>query len=686
MKQTKHQIDQWLQSGKSSWDITAQGIVEMRIPADMPYHEYFLAVQALIGKALAYERWLGSKQLQAEVSLAEVQDYHDAYYQELSLKLDALGNIPYDTCLANPDYTVRLYGEQMGRLLCMLYLHYRQYLLLLTRRNYMILDRFNKLYLIMQNHAHNNKADYHHWHDLVRLIVMDDLEQQQLFGLMMQYSAAYPYYRDIILSADLSDLRYLYKYAMYIPEHTLALARFMAEYPETELKQLAAYIVQAYKDGFERGGKDMSKKKALQFVLPAGMERLARLVIQALEQTGLAAANIFVQTNPLNRQYGYDHRFDSAIYYDKVFTDRLIAAYGNAVELLREEISLQAGPVYIELFGETPFAPKDKPTALKFSDKQMQLNRKVTAQCAQLIYQYYRREENSFCIIAFPSPEIGPRFPEYFAETVKINLLDSNRYALIQQHIIDALDKADHVRVLGKPGNATDITVQLHKLADPATQTNFENCVADVNIPVGEVFTSPLLKGTNGILHVEDIYLKGLRFYNLKLTFTDGYVTAYNCTNFEDAEASRRFVHENLLFPHETLPIGEFAIGTNTTAYKFARQNDLLALLPILIIEKMGPHFAIGDTCYSREEDKDHFNFTDGKKIIAVDNEKSATRKTDPLNAYTQAHCDITLPYEMLASITAIQADGTQVDIIRDGRFVLPGTEELNIPLAELEA
>jgi leucyl aminopeptidase (aminopeptidase T) len=58
--------------------------------------------------------------------------------------------------------------------------------------------------------------------------------------------------------------------------------------------------------------------------------------------------------------------------------------------------------------------------------------------------------------------------------------------------------------------------------------------VADVNIPVGEVFTSPMLTGTNGTLHVEDIYLNNLRFLNLKIHFEDGFVKDYSCSNFED--------------------------------------------------------------------------------------------------------------------------------------------------------
>jgi hypothetical protein len=192
-----------------------------------------------------------------------------------------------------------------------------------------------------------------------------------------------------------------------------------------------------------------------------------------------------------------------------------------------------------------------------------------------------------------------------------------------------------------------------------------------------------VLKGSTGVLHVEDIYLNSLRYYNLRIVFEDGWVKDYSCTNFPDPAEGKKYIHQNLLLPHDTLPIGEFAIGTNTLAYQIARKYDILSLLPILIIEKMGPHFAIGDTCFSHEEDAPHPSFVNGKEMIAVENEKSATRKEDPLNAYTQKHMDITLPYEMLASITAIRPDGSRQDIIRDGRFVVPGTEELNIPLDE---
>ena len=118
------------------------------------------------------------------------------------------------------------------------------------------------------------------------------------------------------------------------------------------------------------------------------------------------------------------------------------------------------------------------------------------SESGQITNRYIIGEERSFTIIAYPVPEIGEQYPEIFRETVKINTLDYKKYRQIQQILIDLLDQGTEVHVGGRNGNQTDLTIRLHPLENPDRETNFENCVADVNIPVGEVFTSPLLSGT----------------------------------------------------------------------------------------------------------------------------------------------------------------------------------------------
>ena len=78
----------------------------------------------------------------------------------------------------------------------------------------------------------------------------------------------------------------------------------------------------------------------------------------------------------------------------------------------------------------------------------------------------------------------------------------------------------------------------------------------------------------------------------------------------------KSYIKSNILHNHDTLPLGEFAIGTNTTAYVVAKKYQIEDKMPILIAEKMGPHFAVGDTCYSWSEENKLYN-PDGKEIVA---------------------------------------------------------------------
>jgi leucyl aminopeptidase (aminopeptidase T) len=298
-----------------------------------------------------------------------------------------------------------------------------------------------------------------------------------------------------------------------------------------------------------------------------------------------------------------------------------------------------------------------------------------------IIDSYTPRAETSFCIIAFPTPDIGENFEQIFEDTIEINMLDSDKYEKIQQIMVDVLDQADSAHIKGMGENKTDLIVKLPHLEDPEKETNFLNSGASVNIPAGEVFTSPQLTGTNGVLHTELAFLSEMKYDNLILTFKDGYIEDYSCTNFDSEEKNRKYIEENLLFPHKTLPLGEFAIGTNTKAYIASRKHNIMDVLPVLILEKTGPHFAVGDTCYSREEETKRYNQFTNKVIKAVDNEKSILRKTDMNEAYCNKHIDITLAFDSLGFITAIKENGEKIDLIKDGLFVLKGTEELNEPL-----
>ncbi len=106
-------------------------------------------------------------------------------------------------------------------------------------------------------------------------------------------------------------------------------------------------------------------------------------------------------------------------------------------------------------------------------------------------------------------------------------------------------------------------------------------------------------------------------------------------------------------------------------------ESDAKRKLPILIAEKTGPHFAVGDTCFLMREDTVVKN-PDGKAVIAKDNECSILRHTEIEKAYFNCHTDITISYDELGDIIVHTKEGKEIPLILEGVFVLPGTEELN--------
>ncbi|MCR5672540.1 MAG: aminopeptidase [Lachnospiraceae bacterium] len=506
--------------------------------------------------------------------------------------------------------------------------------------------------------------------------------------------ASNDFVRKIVCDADLDDERFLYLSGEYVTENEKGIARFLNTLSEEEIKSMADTFTEGYRIGFVKAAKPLDKKTSANIRYSLGFERIVRQAVKNFADMGLESVIYRARNLSLtggtkghmgfygaiaNRQYDYDHKDDEALYLDADLVTRKLEVLTGSFEEKKTLANGHAGPAVMEVFGEEPFTPVVKENAVHHTDKTQRLSVDYSAKASLVTNKYIIGEERSFTIIAYPIPEIGDDFEKIFADTVKLNTLPYEKYEKIQQYMIDALDKADSVTVKGKGDNVTDLNISLHTLSDPDHQTNFENCVADVNIPVGEVFTSPKLSGTNGVLHVTKVFLNGLLYKDLKITFADGMITDYSCANYDNDDDNKKFIKDNLLFKHDTLPIGEFAIGTNTTAYRMGRDYDIEGKLPILIGEKTGPHFAVGDTCYSHEEDVKVFN-PDGKEIIARENEVSAKRDTNIKEAYFQCHTDITIPYDELDFIRANCKDGN-VYIIRDGRFVLPGCEELNEPL-----
>ncbi|MBO4398642.1 MAG: aminopeptidase [Lachnospiraceae bacterium] len=612
---------------------------------------------------------------------AELAAYNKTLY--LSAEKDV-----YETSFLNPTYAVAAFGKAKGRIVAAVYADLIRKVPFLYRgvlRPFLYsVELVLEVYALLENGADANalkRALFYHRHDYC--------EERTEASAYEMYCPDFRYFYDIAMKADLTKPAYLYTIGCPVEENMIEVSSFLATLPEKDIESMAETFVNGYVEGFEVTGTDFSKKKYVQVITGQGFERVTRAAIRKFEALGKETnvyyySDIYGETWLGNRQAEYDHRNDMLLTLNKRMTETVERATKKAYDNVAEYMKYVAGPAVQESFGEPDFDPANKPEVLSADAKLSKLMVDMNSRLFRLREQYIPWDERSFTIISYPVPSIGPKFKDIFKATIRVNTLSSARYKKIQQCIIDVLDKAEYVTVKGSGENRTDIRVSLHKLTDSAKQTNFENCAADVNIPVGEVFTSPVLKGTDGVLHVSKVYLEGKLFKDLCITFKDGMIASAACANFPTEKENADYINENILFFHETLPIGEFAIGTNTTAYEMGIKYDIQSKLQILIAEKTGPHFAVGDTCYSHSEDKAVYN-PDGKEIIARDNEVSLLRKTEPDKAYLNCHTDITIPYDELEAITAHTADGKSYDIIRNGKFVVPGTEELNVPLERLE-
>ncbi|MCR4690219.1 MAG: aminopeptidase [Lachnospiraceae bacterium] len=611
----------------------------------------------------------------------------------------------YEASFANPDFAVSTVGKKFGTFFSFIYMQMRSCIPDVFEGNRDRLLRhihyFLGLYSTFCEAAQEKKTepDFETVRDGLIDFVLYLYEEEANDNVLSKVDPDQDFAYRIIMESDFADLSYLYRFGEYISEDVCKTATYIGSLPEETLRLMADTYTEGYRIGFEKAGKDLSKKGAVQIIYPLGFEPMIKLAIANFKEMGLrpvirretvsltekryGSSYGYYSENP-NRQCEYDHREDAAFFLNKKVCEKRLQFLKAAFEEHKEKSRAVAGPAVVETFGEELFHPVNKKTAAAFNEKQRDLEASYYSEAAAITNKYIPGDERSFTIIAFPLPQIGEEYPKIMEDVIRLNTLDWRLYEKIQQTMIDSLDTCNAVYIKGKDGNETDLRLSLIPLSDPEKETIFENCVADVNIPVGEVFTSPVLAGTNGVLHVKRVFLNGLEYRDLRFTIKEGRVVDYGCANFESEEECRTLIESRILHHHKNVPLGELAIGTNTTAYKMAKEYDIEDKLPILIAEKTGPHIAIGDTCYSYNEDMKVYN-TDGKEIIARDNEISILRKSEDESqrkkAYYHCHTDVTIPYEELAVLYGETKDGQRITILEDGRFVLPGTEELNKPL-----
>ena len=521
-----------------------KAIIEEKTVAE-PYREYFQHVARFILKLDELKQNVESGK-QKEMSEEELQEeMKDLYADELEAN--------YEKSYANPAYAVLVLGGELGSFLSAVYTEIRGSISYVQeqRMEYVVIgaelliEIYNKFEEEKQPQPESLKEIFY-WYasDYCDVFAADRIKDQidPERGCFIV---------NMIMNEDLSDLRYLYRMGEYVGVNERETAAYLNSLSQEKIDKMADTFSEGYRIGFVNTGKDLSKKSVVNIYYAMGFERIVKKAIENFAKMGLKPS-IFRTSHSVitrgrnsqigffnisgNKQYVYDHRDDIGLVMDKQYVERKLEVMRTTYEQNKEIAAGYAGPAVIDIFGEKTFVPQAKPEAVKLSEKQEELLVAMNGRAGRLTNEYLPGDERSFTIISWPVPEIGEQYHEIFDETIKINTLDYKLYQKVQQTMIDALDKGEYVKVTGSGENQTDLKVMLHPLADPAKETIFENCVADVNIPVGEVFTSPVLEGTEGTLFVSKVFLHGLPYYNLKISFKEGKITREELTKVEDKE------------------------------------------------------------------------------------------------------------------------------------------------------
>jgi hypothetical protein len=266
----------------------------------------------------------------------------------------------YASSYTNPSYCVELFGDQFGQLISFFYTLYRSYIVFAFKHEVYKMEEYNSLFIDVYNYLRDKEIDYEELKNLMTSIQQKEKSREVSYRFKSEFDKEFRYYIDIIEYSDLNDLRYLLRTGQYISENEIKITKFLIDYPEEKLNQIAKEIVKAYFKGFKRDFKDVSKKSTIGLVYTVGFEKLYRAVIKEFRAQGLESTIRVVESSKFNKQYQFDHKFDSALYISKEYNEIFTESYKKGLEKNKEVLSAYSGILALEKFGEKPFSPENK--------------------------------------------------------------------------------------------------------------------------------------------------------------------------------------------------------------------------------------------------------------------------------------------------------------------------------------
>ena len=233
------------------------------------YRDYFQCVASFILEIHNIHERL-AKRPNSVCTLEELEKENQYIYR------DVTGDA-YNESYANPAYAVAKMGEEVGKILSFLYAEIRSEIPYVYEQRLEYLTICNELFIEVYNCFEGvDTPDYQellsiiYWYasDYCDVFLADRIEEQ----LNPECSFA----TDIIVTQDLSDLRYLYHYGEYISDNERQTAEHLNTLPQETIDCMADVYTEGYRKGFELAGIDLSKKAVVNIRYQLGFERVIK--------------------------------------------------------------------------------------------------------------------------------------------------------------------------------------------------------------------------------------------------------------------------------------------------------------------------------------------------------------------------------------------------------------------------
>ena len=231
------------------------------------YREYFAEMAKYIVKLQELEKRLNEGILE-HGSMEKLQALNVGPYRDILPEM-------YEHSYGNPAYAAKMLGEGYGQMLSFLYAEIQGMVVSVYEGRLwdcvVVMELFLEIYHMFEEEEFPTKAalrDVFYWY------VSDYTDETMEYRIREMVDPTLDFASGIVRKADLTDLRYLYRYGEYVTENERKTAEFLNGLPQEQIDAMARTYTEGYRIGFVLGNKDLSKKKTVNIRYHLGFERM----------------------------------------------------------------------------------------------------------------------------------------------------------------------------------------------------------------------------------------------------------------------------------------------------------------------------------------------------------------------------------------------------------------------------